>query len=76
MLKIRIKGWNPGLKKVSLDLLLHKEVQLSLVSARDHVNLLIRGQELVFEFDDEEKAKYVCAEIRKLGANCEVLVGR
>jgi ribosomal protein L7/L12 len=72
MPKVTLKGWTPGLQKVSVVKLLQVQADLSLTSAKRCVDGLLAGEEFVVTVATPEEAAQLAEEIRKLGVVCEI----
>jgi ribosomal protein L7/L12 len=73
MAQILLKSWKPGLLKISLVKLLQKEAGLSLTSAKQVVDRLLKGESVTVNIASTDRAKLLAAEIAALGAVCEVI---
>ena len=62
-MKLVLTGWRPGLKKVSLDMLLAKRLDVSIAVAKKHVDDLIAGEIIELEIDSASASEFV----RELG---------
>ena len=72
MAKLILKGWEEGLKKVSLAILLKERTSLTLAPAKDCVDRLLDGETVCIEVVSIDEARQLAKEISSLGAICEV----
>ena len=72
MAKLILKGWKPGLKKVSLTKLLQEQAGLPLTEAKKCVDLLLDHKPSTVAIESTEDALRLAGEVSKLGAVCEV----
>ncbi len=68
-MKIVLTGWKPGLKKISLDMLLVKRLKAPIVVARKHVDDLIAGEVIELETDSSSALDFA-RELEELGVIC------
>lgn len=71
MTHVKISGWNVGLKKVSLTLLLREKAGLTAKDAHYAVQRVLDNEPVVVEFDDQESANAFARKARELGAILE-----
>jgi hypothetical protein len=72
-MKIKITGWNYGLKKISFTKLQMQFADLSLKYAKGNTDRVLDNEEIVFDFDDEETGLKFYEEATVLGLNCEIM---
>lgn len=72
MLQARFYGWNPGLNKVEMDKLLHRETRLGLAESKRCVDRMLRGESVIVHFPSAQSAQHVVAAATALGALCEL----
>ena len=72
MTMIRLSGWAPGLRKISLTKLLQEEVGLGVKEANAMVDDVLEGHHVVVTLQPGQDASAVAASMLKLGAICEV----
>ena len=63
-----LTAWQPGLRKVALDRLLHQRAALGLREAHDCVSRLLAGEQVVIVMPDIQAAQAVAEEALALGA--------
>ena len=68
-MKLVLTGWKPGLKKVSLDMLLVKRLKVSIAVAKKHVDDLLAGGVIELEIDPASASDFV-RELEELGVIC------
>jgi hypothetical protein len=68
-MKLVLTGWKPGLKKISLDMLLVKRLNVSIVVAKKHVDDLLAGEVIELEIDSASASDFV-EELEQLGVTC------
>lgn len=71
-MKIKLTGWNEGLKKVSLTKLQTKHLDLSLKEAKENVDLLLEGFEIEIVVTSEENAENFINEAKEIGVICKI----
>lgn len=69
---VKLIGWQPGLRKVSLVTLLQQQADLSFTSAKQNVDYLLAGKHVNLEVGDRRKANQLAEEVRKLGCVCVI----
>jgi hypothetical protein len=69
--RVRLTGWSPGLKKVSLAKLIRESAGLPLDQAHDAVNRLLGGNVVDLSFASNDVAGRFADEARELGAVAE-----
>ena len=69
---IRITGWDPGLKKVSLTQLLRAYTDMSLSEAKAATDRILDGADFEFLVRTSADAIRVSAELRALGVRIEM----
>jgi hypothetical protein len=69
--RVRLTGWLPGLKKVSLAKLIRELAGLPLDQAHDAVNRLLGGDVVDLSFASSDVAGRFAEEARELGAVAE-----
>ena len=72
MSAIRISGWQPGMRKISVTKFLQEEVGLGVREAKAMVDVVLEGREVEIDLAPGDDADAVTASIRELGAICEV----
>ena len=72
MMHLVLKGWRPGLKKVSAVKLLQEQAGLSLISAKACVDRLLKNETVSVDMADAEDASELARELTNLGVICEV----
>ena len=72
MVEVILKGWRPGLRKVSLAKLLQARGGLSLTSAKQCVDRLLKGEIVTVALDSTKEAAQLAEEVTNLGVKCEV----
>lgn len=72
MTELRISGWRPGMRKLSLTSLLRERLGLSLRDAKAAVDLVLEGREAHLHVPDEADCERLIAEIADLGAIAEL----
>src|SRR5262245_8937030 len=71
LMKLVLTSWKPGLKKVSLDMLLVKRLNVSIAVAKKHVDDLLAGEVIALEIDsDSASASDFVGELEQLGVIC------
>ncbi|MFL9844925.1 hypothetical protein [Flavobacterium rhizosphaerae] len=60
-------GWKEGLQKVSLTKLQHEMLGMSLREAKQNVDLLLEGKEIVVEIDNNDLAVKFMKEAEAIG---------
>jgi hypothetical protein len=75
MAHVLITGWNPGLRKVALDRLLHEKAGLGLHEAHNCVTRLLSGEHVSITLPTLAAASALAEEARTLGAQARA-VGR
>lgn len=73
MTRVIFRGWREGLKKISLSELQVEKLGLSLRVAKENVDRLLNGQEIVFEIEDEQVAYSFYESAENLGVICAIL---
>ena len=66
--QILLDGWEPGIRKISLNHLLQEEGGMSLSEAKKVVDNLLSGQDVQIEIASDSQARHFLQEARKLGA--------
>ena len=72
---LRLTGWRPGLRKVSLTKLLQEKANMSVSDAKHAVDVVLEGGEVRVEVPSGTDATALLASIRALGAECESVSG-
>jgi hypothetical protein len=70
-LKVVLTGWKPGLKKISLDMLLVKRLHVSIVVAKKYVDDLIAGDVIELEIDSATASEFL-NELTESGVVCHL----
>jgi hypothetical protein len=65
-MKLVLTGWRSELKKVSLDMLLVKRLNVSVAVAKKHVDDLLAGEVIELEIDSASASDFV-GELERLG---------
>jgi hypothetical protein len=68
-MKLVLTGWKSELKKVSLDMLLVKRLNVSIAVAKKHVDDLLAGEVIELEIDSASASDFV-GELEQLGVIC------
>jgi len=68
---VRIAGWRPGLKTISLIDLVRGSARMSLTQAKDLVDSLLDGQSHTLSFETSEEARAFQAAADDLGVEVE-----
>ena len=71
--KILFKGWNYGLKKISLAKLFQQRFNLSLKDAKSKTDALLNDKSFVIEIKDISQAEELVREAKAIGAVCEII---
>jgi hypothetical protein len=74
MIRVTIKGWEPGLKKVSLNHLLRETAHLGLAEAKGAVDRILLNEPVMVHLPDFEAAEAFRSSARALGAVCSLAV--
>ena len=69
--QIFIKGWRPGLQKISLAKLFRSYIPISLSESKKYVDLLLDGEQFSITIADRDTAQQFVEEATALGAICE-----
>ena len=72
MPQVCIRGWNPGLRKVSHTDLLRVHAGMSLGEAKAATDRVLAGQEVVFSVTSQTQAAMVVAEFADIGADAVI----
>ncbi len=72
MPRLVMTGWNKGMKKVSLSMLLKEDAHLGLREAKRCVDRLLEGETVVIELPPTCEPRAMATKVRKLGIECEV----
>lgn len=72
MTAIKLTGWHPGLRKISLTKLLQGELGISVATAKAAVDDLLDGREVLLQVPDQADTHRLVTEIRELGATCQL----
>jgi len=72
MTHLVLKGWRPGLKKISAVQLLQEHAGLSLTSAKGCVDRLLKNEMVSVDMASATKASELARELTNLGVVCEV----
>ena len=68
-MKVVLTGWKPGLKKISLDVLLVKRLNVSIAVAKRYVDDLAAGEVIELEIDSDIASDFV-KELGEVGVIC------
>ena len=68
-MKVVLTGWKPGLKIISLYVLLVKRLKLSIVVAKQHADDLTAGEVVELEIDSGSASDFV-RELGEVGVIC------
>lgn len=71
--RVRIRGWRPGLKKVSLTLTVRRLAQLRLAGAKSVTDRVLDGEIVDVEVGDAGGARELARELQALGVVAEVV---
>jgi hypothetical protein len=72
MTKITLKGWKPGLRKISLTRLLQEYAELSLIDARGIVDRLLEGEHVTIIISSRIAAEAFIQRAVEIGAMAEL----
>lgn len=72
MTTIRLTGWSPGMKKISLTKLIQSQAELSVSAAKHAVDQVLEGHAVSLQLPDHIDAQAMAAEMTELGAKCEI----
>jgi hypothetical protein len=72
MQTVKISGWEPGLKKISLTKLLENSARKDLAEAKAIVDGLLEGRSFEISFEDNSAASAFVHEATLLGAKIEI----
>jgi len=70
--KIILKRWKPGLQKISFTTTLRVKAGLSLTSAKECVDRLLGGEEVVVALTTVGRPASLAEAIAELGAHCQI----
>ncbi|MEO8074554.1 MAG: hypothetical protein ABI686_15060 [Acidobacteriota bacterium] len=73
MAKVLFKGWNNGLKKISLTKLLQEKANLSLKEAKSKTDFLLDGETFFIETESIEEAVETAKQATAIGAVCKII---
>ena len=65
---VRVSGWEPGMRKISLTKLVQTSSGKDLTEAKAMVDALLAGQPFEVSFDNEEAARFFADQVKELGA--------
>ena len=68
MAKVKITGWEYGLRKVELSKLQMSMIALPLKESKKNVDKILDGHEVIIEVTSQELAREFVEEVRRLGA--------
>jgi hypothetical protein len=68
MAKVLFKGWNYGLRKISLTKIFQPEAGLSLKTAKSKTGALLDGETFIIEIESIEQAEELLKEATAIGA--------
>lgn len=69
---VRVSGWEPGMRKISLTKLVQEGSGQSLAQAKAMVDQLLEGQPFEVGFDNEGAARSFADHATKLGAKITI----
>ncbi len=69
---LRITGWKPGLRKVSMTKLLREYAVLDLVTAKRYTDDVVDGHAVQLELPDDERLYVLAHQLRLIGAKVAV----
>lgn len=72
MYKVVMLGWREGLQKVSLSKLQMELLNKGLKEAKNNVDSLLEGNEVVIKIENENLAKEFSDKANSLGVNCVI----
>jgi ribosomal protein L7/L12 len=70
---LRITGWKPGLRKVSMTKVLRRSAGLDLAAAKRLTDRVLDGEVVELRFRDGDAARKCAVELEALGAIAEVV---
>lgn len=73
MAKVLFKGWNYGLRKISLTKIFQQKAGLSLTMAKSKTDALLDGETFIIETETIEQAEELVKEAAAIGAVCEII---
>ena len=68
MITVRVTGWRPGMRKISLTKLIQESAGTELGLAKDMVDGLLDGRPFALRFEDEDRARFFADRAEELGA--------
>jgi ribosomal protein L7/L12 len=72
MTQLVLKEWRPGLKKISAVKLLQERAGLSLTSAKEFVDRLLKHETVIVAMNSATEATELARDLTNLGVICEV----
>lgn len=73
MAKVIMESWREGLEKVSLTKLQNEKLRIPLVKSKSNTDMLLEGNSIVLQIEDENKAREFLEEAERIGVNCKIL---
>jgi hypothetical protein len=73
MTRVRISGWEEGLRKVALNKVLQRYLNISLAPAKTYVDRILSGEEVIVAVESRAVAETLVKEAGSLGALAEVV---
>jgi len=70
---VRISGWRPGLRKVSITQAIMRESGLGLRESKSCADRVLEGECVVVPVSDAHRARGLARELESLGAKAEVV---
>lgn len=72
MTQLILKDWRPGLEKISAVELLQERAGLSLTSAKECVDRLLKHETVIITMTSSEEAIELARKLRNIGVICDV----
>lgn len=73
MTTVRFSGWEEGLRKVALNKVLQRHLNISLAPAKAYVDRILAGDEVIVTVESVAVAEKLVKEARALGALVEIV---
>lgn len=73
MPQVRMVGWQVGLRKVSVTMLLQKHAFLGLRKAKDCTDCLLDNETVILDIEDDATAQELARELREVEAIVQVV---
>lgn len=72
-MKVKVIKWREGFQKITFTKLQAVMTDLSLKESKDNTDRILNGEQIIFQFEDDNKALQFYVEATDIGLYCEII---